>query len=260
MSTEASNFNEETLTALQELGLTYYGSKAYYALILAGTSKASEISEIAEIPRSKVYSVLKRLKTRGWASIEGRRPLRYSPVTPKEVIEKKKEDYIFTVDRAQRELVSIYEGRVERELPNIWLVRGTDNTVAKIGEILRRAQETVSMLGSLYLPGETEMLEEISRQLSSRGVDMRIMSKEEITIGGEQILLKEVLSTVTDCLKIIDTPLIRFIIVDGREMMIVFSLAPGDRAALDNVLALWMPSSDVASLMLSNFDMMWERY
>lgn len=260
MDTEAYDFNEDTLSALQELDLTYYGSKAYYALILTGTSKASEVSEVADIPRSKVYSVLKRLKREGWVSVEGKRPLLYRAVPPKDIMEEKKKGLVSKVDDAKRELVSVHEGRVEREVPKIWLVRGSRNVIAKTGEILRRTQDNVSMLGSLYLPGEMEMLEDIAPQLDSRGVEMRIMCREIITRAGEEVRLGEELSRLTPHLKTIDTPLIRFNIVDGKEMMIIFSLAVEDGADIDNVLALWMPGSEVASLMQSNFDMVWDSY
>ena len=52
---------DENINLLNKIGLTMYESQAYLALTLLISANAVEIAEKAEIPRSKIYGVLKRL-------------------------------------------------------------------------------------------------------------------------------------------------------------------------------------------------------
>jgi sugar-specific transcriptional regulator TrmB len=59
-----------TISTLQKLGLTYYEAKAYLALMITGVTKPSILSEESEIPRTKIYGVLKSLEESNWITIE----------------------------------------------------------------------------------------------------------------------------------------------------------------------------------------------
>ena len=58
--------NRDTLKALKIMGLTDYESRTYLALtsIISGT--ATEVSRVSEVPRSKIYQVLKSLEKKGF--------------------------------------------------------------------------------------------------------------------------------------------------------------------------------------------------
>ena len=52
---------DSNIEMLKGLGLTMYEAQAYLTLTSLISSTASEIAEKSEIPRSKIYDVLKRL-------------------------------------------------------------------------------------------------------------------------------------------------------------------------------------------------------
>ena len=55
--------NEQMLTvSLEEFGLSKYESQAYVALISKGTISASELAYYSEVPRTKIYPTLLKLK------------------------------------------------------------------------------------------------------------------------------------------------------------------------------------------------------
>jgi sugar-specific transcriptional regulator TrmB len=72
---------------LRELGLTRYETRAYLALLDKGVLTASQISEHAEVPYSKIYEVLSSLEKKGWIKTERGRPSRYHPKAPLEALE-----------------------------------------------------------------------------------------------------------------------------------------------------------------------------
>ncbi|MBS7634379.1 helix-turn-helix domain-containing protein [Candidatus Bathyarchaeota archaeon] len=61
--------SEEVKAALKEMGLTEYEMRAYLYLLKAGLSTASQLSDEANIPYSKVYEVLNSLERRGWIKV-----------------------------------------------------------------------------------------------------------------------------------------------------------------------------------------------
>jgi len=58
-------YDHLTISTLQKLGLTYYGAKAYAALMKTGMTIPTVLSEESGIPRTKIYEVLRKLKEDG---------------------------------------------------------------------------------------------------------------------------------------------------------------------------------------------------
>lgn len=99
---------------LFKLGLSEYQAKCTVSLIKNGDLKAQEVSEEAEVPYSKVYSILKTLENMGLISSTQERPQRYIS---------RSEEYIvnFLVSKKENELARIREqGRkAKRELKSV---------------------------------------------------------------------------------------------------------------------------------------------
>lgn len=251
------HFEEHTLEVLRALGLTHYGAKAYYALTALGPLGAAALAQEAGIPRSKVYEVMGRLVREGWATAVDTRPLQYRARDPREVLGARRESLVAEVDAASLELSSMFNRAVEREPPNAWMVRGEEKIVSRASDLLERAREEVLFLGALYLPGELEALERLVPEARRRGVTVRALVRESITTEHGEVVLAQRLRLLTPDVKVMPTPVIKFIIADRREIMIMFSLVTGEVADLTNPLAIWMPRTEVAELMRSNFMMMW---
>jgi sugar-specific transcriptional regulator TrmB len=83
---------------LREIGLTEYEAKAYTALLNAHLSTATQVSEKSGVPRTRIYSVLESLQTKGWIRIISGVPLLFKALEPATVFEKVKEDYAELLD------------------------------------------------------------------------------------------------------------------------------------------------------------------
>ena len=89
--------SNELAPGLVEFGLSRYEAKAYLTLLDKGPLSVSEIAYYANMPRTKIYSTLKKLSKKGLAIITQDKPLVCTAVSP---------DYAF------EELLSMQESKI----------------------------------------------------------------------------------------------------------------------------------------------------
>ncbi|UCE96818.1 MAG: TrmB family transcriptional regulator [Candidatus Bathyarchaeota archaeon] len=140
---------------LRELGLTAYETAVYLSLVKSGVMTASEVSESAGVPFSKVYEVLNRLDRKGWVDIEHGRPSRYFAKSPAEAFEATRHKLDRKIQNWERvvaeELQPHYEKRELREKPDIWILRGETGVLTKLQEMLGKARNQVMIAAPLFV-------------------------------------------------------------------------------------------------------------
>jgi len=202
--------------------------------------------------------VLKRLEEEGWARVERGRPLKYKPRRPQEAIEERKALLFSDVEYATAELSSVYDRHIDKESPKVWLIRGMDNISERIVDMMGRAKHDIVLLGALYSPSEIERIKFHLERARKRGVHVRIITRPRIELKDRDIDLVEALSGVAPEIKLYKTPFIKFVVIDGREILIMFSKVTDEVPDVENAIAMWTPNHEVATLMQSNFNMMWD--
>ncbi|UCD37251.1 MAG: TrmB family transcriptional regulator, partial [Fidelibacterota bacterium] len=164
-------FDEETtVKILKSLGLTGNESRIYLTLLKKNPATGYEISQMAHVPRSAIYSVLGKLETMNLVNSVGDRPRRFIPIPPEALID-------HFSDQVERDLTEL-RSRLADLGPNsdeyhVWYIKGYDNMILKAKETIRQAQE------SLYLSlwrTEFGLLEGEIRGALERGVMVTIFS------------------------------------------------------------------------------------
>ena len=77
----------ETIKKVRLFGLNTYESKLWTALLSRGISTAGELSDIANVPRSRSYDVLESLEKKGFVATKYEKPIKYLAIPPKGVLE-----------------------------------------------------------------------------------------------------------------------------------------------------------------------------
>lgn len=242
---------------LQKLGLTLYGAKVYAALVSTGPTNATALAKEAEVPRTKIYETLKRLEEEKWVIVEKGRPSIYTPAYPREVIEDRKSALYSEIDVVADQLTMAYERQMEEENPRVWLIQGIDNIISKTSEMMGRAKHEIKLMGSLYSPREMEPLKEQIVQAKNRGVDVRIITRPTIKSSDGVVDIVKSLLPVTSDIKKSKSPYIKNVIIDDKELLIMYSRVVDGITDVDNVVAIWVSNASVASYMGSNFNMIW---
>lgn len=78
------------LSSLQKLGLTNYGAKTYIVITNFGPIDASSIAKETNIPRTKIYDVLHKLKEEKWVNVDHGRPMLFTARDPRNIIDERR--------------------------------------------------------------------------------------------------------------------------------------------------------------------------
>ena len=249
--------DEKSLVTLQKLGLTYYGARVYATLVSLGPSDATELAVESEVPRTKIYDVLKRLETENWITVEHTRPITYTAKYPKDVLEERKAVFNSEVDDASNQLSELYDKLMDKEIPKVWLLRGMDNITAKTLDMIRRAKKDIMLLGALYSANEIEQLKTELLYATKKGLNIRAISRQSIKLKDGELEIIKKLSSVIPKIKISGPTFSKFVIIDDKELLIVFSKVEDDILDIDNTIAIWIPNVSIASYQASIFNGIW---
>jgi HTH-type transcriptional regulator, sugar sensing transcriptional regulator len=249
--------DEKSLMTLQKLGLTYYGARIYATLVATGPSDATKLSVESEVPRSKIYEVLRRLVSEKWITVEHTRPITYTAKYPKEILGEQKAAFDTEIDETSNELSMLYDKLMDKENPKVWLLRGMDNITVKILDMIGRAKKSVMLLGALYSEKELETIKDPLASAKKKGLIVHAISRQSIMLAEGDLDIVKSLTPVVSEIKIGGPEFSKFVIIDDREMLIMYSKINGNIPDMDSTIAIWIPNASVASYQASTFNAIW---
>ncbi len=179
MSTDG-NVNNEILGGLEELGLTKYEASAYYSLLGKGMISATEIAYYSDLPRTKIYFILKKLEKKNLVFINYQKPLMFRALSPKDSFDNIVRKYENRI-KSLRKIIDTLQQINENGLKNKgieekrYLVLNQFSTDSKIIELLKKTNESIDISlnhwGNVILNASKE---EILKAIY-RGVKVRIL-------------------------------------------------------------------------------------
>jgi len=211
--------SDQAKRILRELGLTEYETRAYLSLLEKGVTTASRVSEHANVPYSKIYETLNSLERKGWVETKRGRPSRYYPKSPSEALSAARmrlEDSVKSWEQTiLNELQPLYEKREIREKPDIWILRGEFNTLAKLQEMLGKVKSTLMIAAPTPTKALVGAVVPILIRLQDRGVEILLMASRDM---GKKNLEK--IADVAE-VRVRDHMFGGGVIVDGKEALLV---------------------------------------
>ena len=244
--------SDKARRSLQEsFGLTDYEIRSYTSLLEIGPATASQLSESSSVPYSKIYEILGSLEKKGWIEMEHGRPSKYYPKPPSvamEITKSQLENSLRTNEALiLGELQPLYEKKGVRERPDIWIVRGNFNVLAKIRETIEHVQKEVLASVPLIPDSVAELLIPLVRSVAERGVKIQIM-----TMRGAA---SETMAKLTKFCEVRSREQMfgGGIIADGREVILLLG-QEGEAVSL----AIWSDHVGLAGFAKNYFEFLWE--
>ncbi|MDO5814658.1 MAG: helix-turn-helix domain-containing protein [Methanobrevibacter sp.] len=237
---------DENISVLKGIGLTMYEAQAYVTLTSLIQATAEEISKNSNIPRSKIYDVLKKLNEKHFIEIEDGRPLTYNVKSPVEVLSLEKERLNSEIDDTITRLTNIYENGMSQVQAPIWRIYGVDKIINQEVEIIKRAKNTVNMRIGFLFEGEGEAL--IKAFKSKRSLKVNILASPKCHINNEEIDIIKMFKDQDINIQKADIPFVKVLISDSKEMMHTYTKFSEDKRNVipETAIGIWNKYEDVA--------------
>jgi sugar-specific transcriptional regulator TrmB len=157
---------EEAIEVLQQLGLKEYEARCFVGLSRLDTGTAKKLSELTEVPRTRVYDAIRILEAQGLVEIQHSSPQRFRAVSLEEATETLRDQYEDRVERLHDALdtIEIVDGDDESLVQEVWAMTGQDAIENRTEQLIETAtDEIVLVIGdrSLLTDSLVETLNEV---------------------------------------------------------------------------------------------------
>jgi len=255
---------KDFLKKLKDFGLNTYESKLWTALLSRGVSTAGELSDIANVPRSRSYDVLESLEKKGFIIMKLGKPIKYIAVPPEEIVfrvKKKIEDesksQIEALDELKNsdildELKLLHKNGVELVEPSelSGVIKGRNNLYNHLEAMMKSATKTVSIFTTKDgLLRKADAFRVVFKKLSEKGVSIQIAAPSE-DVSAISATLKEIAEV-----KSVPSVTARYVIVDGKE--VTFMLLNDSEVHPSYDCGVWINTPFFAKALQSQFDILW---
>ncbi|MCK4521718.1 MAG: TrmB family transcriptional regulator [Nanoarchaeota archaeon] len=257
---------DEFLSKLRRFfSLNLYEVKIWTALLSRGVSTAGELSDIANVPRSRSYDILESLEKKGFVIMKIGKPIKYIAIPPTEVVERVKKNMKSDADEKVKRLENLKGTEVLNELTTlhtqgIELIEPTDlsgslkgrhNLYNHLESTIKSANESVVLSTTTQgLIRKVEALKPVFEKLKKRGVKIRITAP----------ITKETKGALNDLSGVAEirhsNSRSRFCIVDGKEL--IFMLLDDDKVHPTYDVGIWVNTPFFASAVNNMFDSTWK--
>lgn len=244
--------SEKAKKAMENLGLTGYEIKAYVTLLNEGALTAQELSNKSKVPYSKIYEVLDKLEEKGWIETDGSRPTKFYPKSPTTALEATRLRFENELKENEsivlNELKSLYEKTGIKEKPEIWVIRGVFNILARVKEIIENSREELLIALPAAAEELAKPLQPLLRMLYEKGVKIYVLAAENTS---KDII--KALSRVSE-VRLKDSMFGGGVISDSKEVIILLA---GDNNASE-ALAIWAEHVGLARFAKEYFQYLWQ--
>lgn len=237
---------DENIEILKKFGLTMYESSAYIALTSLISATAVEVSEESEIPRSKIYDVLKRLAEKDFIEIEDGRPLTYNVKSPVDVLSREKEKLETEIDDAISRLTNIYENGMSQVQAPIWRIYGVEKIINQELEIIKRSKNTLNMRIGFLFEGEGEQL--IKAFKNRPDLNINILASPTCYIHDEKIDIIKLFKKENIAIYKANIPFVKMLLSDSKEMLHTYIKFTEDKRSVipNTAIGIWNKYEDIA--------------
>jgi len=259
---------EELLSRLRRyFDLNLYEVKLWSALLSRGISTAGELSDIADVPRSRSYDVLESLEKKGFVVMKLGKPIKYIAIPPAEVVDRVSKNMNQEAMEKIRRLESVKGSDLMQELQTIHTqgismvdpaemsgcLRGRNNIYNHLDLLIKDAKKTINIMTSdKGFMRKAEGLRGTLEKASKRGVKIRIVAP----LNKDNKSVAESLKGVAQ-VKHSDKFSSRFMTVDGND--VVFMTHDDGSVHPSYDLGIWVKTPYFTTAMDQMFNMTWNQ-
>jgi len=211
--------DDDAIEGLKRLGLTTYEARVFLGLQKLGSGTASEVSDVADVPRSQVYGAAEGLEQRGLIETQQSTPTVYRPVSPEQA-RRQLLDQLAETGAETFDYLDAIQGSQESQerTESIWMVNGEDSVTARALTLAEQADERL-----LYAVDDASLVTEevvaAFETAADRGVRVVIASADRRVLArGEKAAGVTAFRVSLD--RVPDVRTARLLVADGQSIML----------------------------------------
>ena len=227
---------EQAVESLQHLGLREYEARAFVALSRLPSGTAKDISEVSDIPRTRVYDAVRVLEERGLVEIQHTNPQVFRAVSVAEAVQTfltEFESHIESLRDSLEELEPVSTADSTEKKHEVWSLTGSTAITNRMVELIDEATREVTVV----IATQADWIELILGRLQaaqSRGVSVTVGTVSETVRQQIQEQLPDAAVFVSDLEWMrsshdTEPQIGRLVLVDGETILVSSSEAQADR-------------------------------
>ncbi len=226
----------EAIEQLERFGLSTYAARTFVALASLGSGTARDVSQVAEVPRTRVYGAVEELQDRGLVDTLQSSPKQFWAISSETAGRTLKREFEHRLDVLRTALTELEPTDRQSEQRGVWTVDGQPAVTERLLEFFDGAEERI-----VYLTAGDSLSAELVEGLqgaAARGVSLRLTGGS--TAGQERLRSQLPDATVTEpTWGWSETRAGRLMIVDGRKVLVSIVGEGGDASET----AIWSEGS-----------------
>lgn len=153
---------QAAVDALDQLGLTEYEARCFVALTRLEQGTAKEVSQLSDVPRSRIYDTVDRLHKRGLVDVQQSDPRKFRAVSKDAAFDKLRREYVEHIEAADAALECI-ESAETAEKKGMWAIADADHVRDRAVSLLGDADDHVHFI----VADETTLHDDVLDQLAA---------------------------------------------------------------------------------------------
>jgi sugar-specific transcriptional regulator TrmB len=148
---------EDAIGILQQLGLKEYEARCFVGLTHLNTGTAKKLSELTEVPRTRIYDAIRVLEVQGLVEVQHSSPQQFRAVSLEEATETLRDQYEDRVERLHDALatVEIVDEDDESAAQEVWTIAGQNAIENRTEQLIETTTDEV-----VLVVGDTSLLTE----------------------------------------------------------------------------------------------------
>ncbi len=257
---------EELLSKLRRyFDLNLYEVKLWTALLSRGVSTAGELSDIADVPRSRSYDVLESLEKKGFVVMKLGKPIKYIAIPPTEVVDRVKKHMHHVAQEKVKRLDSVRGSPLMSELETLHstginlvdptemsgCLRGRNNLYNHLDYLIKESRKNVNIITTEQgFLRKVEGLRGSFEKARRRGVRIRLAAP----ITKESKKVADSLKGTVD-IRHNDKLDSRFVTIDGKDVVFMAMHDKDVHPSYD--IGVWVKAPYFASTLDTLFNQAW---
>lgn len=156
----------------QQLGLSQYEAHSYVSLLRLGSGTARELSEISEVPRTRIYDAIESLQQQGLVDVKHASPKVFQPIARETVLDHFRREYEAIFTQLETQLAALPPVESQSDHQGAWTTTGREAIDERVETFLADATDEI-----VYLTTEDLLTDAILDELAAvaeRGVSISI--------------------------------------------------------------------------------------